>query len=105
MVGAHAIIKNSCQGNNGSPREVFKYGAFNVVGPRGLSAFQQLDVRFHLVRKNLDDERAIFRVEAEAMVGGLRRKLLTLLITYAKKASLKWGSFGTWWICSRVSAQ
>jgi hypothetical protein len=71
MVGAHAIIKNSCQGNNGSPREVFKYGAFNFVGPRGLSAFQQLDVRFHLVRKNLHDERVVFREEAEEMVGGV----------------------------------
>jgi hypothetical protein len=56
MVGVHAIIKNSCKGNNGSPREVFKYGGFKFDGPRGLSAFQQLDVRFHLVRKNLDDE-------------------------------------------------
>jgi hypothetical protein len=62
-------------------------------------------VRFHLVRKNLDDERVVFREEAEGMIGGLRRKLLTLLITCAKKASSKWGSLGTWWICSRVSAK
>jgi hypothetical protein len=96
MVGAHAIIKNSCQGNYGSPREVFKYGAFNSSGPRGLSGFQQLDVRFHLVRKNLDDERVVFREEAEQMVGGLRRKLLTLLIVGMG------GRMGTWWICSRV---
>jgi hypothetical protein len=39
MVDAHAIIKNSCQGNNDNPREVFKYGGFKFVGPRGLSAF------------------------------------------------------------------
>jgi hypothetical protein len=78
---------------------------FKFVGPRGLFALQLPDVRFHLVRKNLDDERVVFREEAEGMIGGLRRKLLTLLITCAKKASSKWGSLGTWWICSRVSAK
>jgi hypothetical protein len=68
MVGAHAIIKDNCQGNNGNPREVFKYGGFKFVGPRGLFALQLPDVRFHLVRKNLDDERVVFREEAEAGV-------------------------------------
>jgi hypothetical protein len=91
MVGAHAIIKNSCQGNNGSPREVFKYGAFNFVGPRGLSAFQQLDVRFHLVRKNLDDERVVFREEAEQMVGGVATEVVDA--SYRRNGG-RWGLGG-----------
>jgi hypothetical protein len=37
-------------------------------------------VCFHLVRKNLDDERVVFREEAEGMVGEVKE---------AKKASLK----------------
>jgi hypothetical protein len=49
-----------------------KYGGFKFVGPRGFSAFQQLDVRFHLVRKNLDEEKVVFREEAKEMVGGGR---------------------------------
>lgn len=57
------------------------------VEPQGRSVFQQLNEGFHLVRKTLDNERVVFRERAEKMVGGLRRKFLTLLVTCMKKAS------------------
>jgi hypothetical protein len=57
------------------------------VEPQGRSVFQQLNEGFHLVRKTLDNERVVFRERAEEMVGGLRRKFLTLLVTCMKKAS------------------
>jgi hypothetical protein len=70
MVGAHALIEDSCQGKNGNPRRVFEYGGSKFVGPRSLSVFQQLDIGFYLVRKNLDNERVVFRKGAEKIVGG-----------------------------------
>jgi hypothetical protein len=45
------------------------------------------DLGHDLVRKTLDNERVVFRERAEKMVGGLRRKFLTLLVTCMKKAS------------------
>jgi hypothetical protein len=61
--------------------------ALNSSEPQGRSVFQQLNEGFHLVRKTLDNERVVFRERAEKMVGGLRRKFLTLLVTCMKKAS------------------
>jgi hypothetical protein len=94
MVGAHAIIKDSCQSNNGNPREVFKYGGFKFIGPRSLSAFQQPDVRFHLVRKNLDDERVVFREEADGMVGGVATEVVDASYHLREKSVVEVGVVG-----------
>jgi hypothetical protein len=71
MVGTQAIVEDGCQGKNSSPREVFKYGSSKFLWPRGLSVFQHIDMGFHLVRENLDDERV---VGAEGMIRGCSRK-------------------------------
>jgi hypothetical protein len=94
MVGAHAIIKDNCQGNNGNPREVFKYGGFKFVGPRGLFALQLPDVRFHLVRKNLDDERVVFREETEGMVGGVATEVVDASYHLREKSVVEVGVVG-----------
>jgi hypothetical protein len=69
-------------------------GALKFVGPRGLFALQLPDVRFHLVRKNLDDERVVFRKEAEGMVGGVATEVVDASYHLREKASSKWGSLG-----------
>jgi hypothetical protein len=63
MVGAYAVVKDDCQGKNGSPREVFKYGGSKFVWLQGLSIFQQL-------------ERVVFREGAEEMIGGVASEVI-----------------------------
>jgi hypothetical protein len=66
MVGAHAIIKDNCQGNNGNPREVFKYRGFQVCrapgpfcsstaaeGTVGGVATEVVDASYHLREKSV----------------------------------------------------